>query len=84
VEGRAAERSTESRPRFHTVDEAAAILRTTKFTLYRAIHAGEFPAVKTRRRYAIPARALDEMEDAAVTTGSVVDAADWMLIRRAA
>lgn len=66
-----------ARPRFHTVAEAAAILRTSEVTLYRAIHAGEFPAVKTRRRYVVPARALDEMENAAVTSGAVVDAADW-------
>ena len=72
------------RPRFHTVAEAAAILRTSEFTLYRAIHAGEFPAIKTRRRYVIPARALDEMEDAALTTGRVVDAADWAETRRTA
>jgi hypothetical protein len=45
-------------------------------TLYRAIHAGQFPAVKIRGRYVIPARALDELERAAVDTNGVVTSAD--------
>jgi len=65
------------RPRFHTVEEAAAILRICAMTIYRAIRSGDFPAVKVRGRYVIPARALDEMEDAAVSGRRVVDAADW-------
>jgi len=59
------------------VAEAAAILRTCDMTVYRAIRSGEFPAIKVRGRYVIPARALDEMEDAAVKSRTVVDAADW-------
>ena len=58
--------------------------RMSEVTLYRAIHAGGFPAVKVRGRYIVPARALDEMEDAAVSTGSIVDAADWANARGAA
>jgi excisionase family DNA binding protein len=45
-------------------------------TLYRAIHAGEFPAVKIRGRYVIPARALDELERAAVDTNGLVTSAE--------
>jgi excisionase family DNA binding protein len=67
----------EARPRFHTVAEAAAILRTCDMTVYRAIRSGGFPAVKIRGRYVIPARALDEMEAAAVSGRAVVDAANW-------
>jgi excisionase family DNA binding protein len=45
-------------------------------TLYRAIHAGEFPAVKIRGRYVIPARALKELEQAAVDTNGLVTSAE--------
>jgi hypothetical protein len=46
-------------------------------TLYRAIHDDQFPAVKIRGRYVIPALALDAMEEAAVRTRAVVAAGDW-------
>lgn len=65
-------------PRFYSVHEAARILRISPMTVYRAISENEFPAVKTRRRFSIPAKAIDEMEAAAVDTRSVVDAATWV------
>ena len=71
-------RSHDPKPRFLNVAEAARILGTHSMTLYRAINAGEFPAVKIRGRYVIPARVLDAMEEAAMSTGAVVDAADWV------
>ena len=46
-------------------------------TLYRAIAAGEFPAVRIGRRLFIPARVLDRMAEAAIATGHVVTAADF-------
>jgi excisionase family DNA binding protein len=52
------------------------MLGTAPMTLYRAIHAGEFPAVKIRGRYVIPARALEEMEQAAVRAHGPVPSAD--------
>jgi excisionase family DNA binding protein len=64
-------------PRFYTVAEAAAVLRTCDMTVYRAIQAGEFPAIKVRGRYVIPARAIDEIEDAALSSGAVVNVAGW-------
>lgn len=64
-------------PRFYTVHEAAGILGISAMTLYRSIAANEFPAVRVRNRIVIPARALAEMEAAAITTRSVVDAAEW-------
>ncbi len=73
-----------ARPRFLRVSAAAAILDMHEATLYRAIHAGEFPAIKVRGRYVIPSRALDEMEDAAIDSGTVIDAADWTESRGAA
>ena len=66
-----------SRPRFYTVAEAAEVLRTCDMTVYRAIQAGGFPAIKVRGRYVIPARAIDEIEDAALSSGAVVNVAGW-------
>lgn len=68
---------TTVRPRFFTVAEAATVLRTCAMTVYRAIQAGEMPAIKVRGRYVIPSRVFDEMEDAALTSGAVVSAANW-------
>jgi excisionase family DNA binding protein len=67
-----------AQPRFYSVPAAAAILGPSEATLYRAIHAGQFPALKIRGRYVIPSKALDEMEDAALTSGALVDAAAWV------
>jgi excisionase family DNA binding protein len=49
-----------------TVAEAAALLKVSEVTIYRGISAGEFPAVKIRGRYAIPSRAIDDLEAAAL------------------
>ena len=53
-------------PRFFTVAEAAALLKVSEVTIYRGISAGEFPAVKIRGRYAIPSRAIDDLEATAL------------------
>ena len=68
-----------SRPvrRFQTVAEVARLFDVSEVTIYRAIHDGEFPAIKVRGRYVIPSSAVDAMEAAAVSSGSVVDAAAW-------
>jgi hypothetical protein len=47
-------------------------------TLYRAIHSGEFPAVRVRGRLLVPARAIEEMVSAAMASGAVVDASAWV------
>ncbi len=65
-------------PRFLSVRVVAKSLGMSKATLYRAIHAGEFPAVKIRGRYVVPSKVLDAMEDASLSAGSAVDAADWV------
>ncbi|MFC5091586.1 helix-turn-helix domain-containing protein [Amycolatopsis plumensis] len=65
------------RPRFYRVGEAAAMLNLSAMTLYRAIHAGEFPAIRVRNRIIVPARAIDDIEQAAVTSNSVVDTASF-------
>jgi len=71
-------RETPTRPRFLSVLTAAAILGTSEVTLYRAIHGKQFPAIKIRGRYVIPAKALDAMEEIALETWSVVNASDWV------
>ena len=63
--------------RFETVASVASLLDVSEVTIYRAIHAGEFPAIKVRGRYVIPSSVVDAMERAALSTGSVVDAAEW-------
>ena len=71
------ERSAQNSPRrWYSVAEVARMLGMAPMTLYRAIHAGEFPAVKIRGRYVIPARALEELEQAAVSTQGLVMCAD--------
>ena len=64
--------------RFLGVAMVAAEIGMSEATLYRAIRAGEFPAVRVRNRYVVPVRVLDAMEEAALSTGSLVDAADWV------
>ncbi|MGW4520193.1 helix-turn-helix domain-containing protein [Amycolatopsis sp. NPDC004378] len=65
------------RPRFYRVGEAAAMLNLSPMTLYRAIQAGEFPAIRVRNRIIVPARAIDDIEQAAVTSNNVVDTANF-------
>jgi len=47
-------------------------------TVYRAISAGEFPAVRIRGRLIIPAKAIDAMAEIATTEQTVIDAAGWV------
>ena len=60
-------------PIFHTVHKAALILRVDAATIYRAIRAGSFPAVRIRCRYVIPAAALRDVAAKAVSSGTRVD-----------
>lgn len=65
-------------PRFYQVAEAARMFRMSSMTLYRAISAGEFPAVRIRGRLIIPAQVVDAMVKAAMQENTVVDAADFV------
>lgn len=71
-------------PRFYSVAEAARILGAAPVTLYRAIRAGEFPAVRIRGRLIVPAKALEAMTATTITNGSLVDAAEWTSATRGA
>ncbi len=65
-------------PRFYSVAQVAAMLGTSPVTLYRAIRAGQFPAIRIRGRLIIPAKAVEAMADAAAVEHTVVDAAGWV------
>ncbi|MEU5946341.1 helix-turn-helix domain-containing protein [Micromonospora sp. NPDC047465] len=69
---------THDRPRFRSVADTAAILGMSEVTLYRAIHAGQFPAIKVRGRFVIPTRAIDDLEASALAHG-LVDASSYAL-----
>ena len=65
--------------RFFSVAEAAAILKVSEVTIYREIAAGDFPAVKFRGRYVVPAKAIDQLEADALArcAPSEPGASDW-------
>jgi excisionase family DNA binding protein len=44
--------------RFLTVAEVAAIMRVSKMTVYRLVHAGELPAVRVGRSFRVPEKAV--------------------------
>jgi excisionase family DNA binding protein len=64
-------------PRFYSVAEVARMFGMSPMTVYRAIAAGEFPAVRIRGRLIVPAKAVDAMADVATAEQAVVDAARW-------
>lgn len=64
-------------PKFYSVAQAAAMFGMSPMTLYRAIAAGEFPAVRIRGRLIVPAKAIEAIADTAVAEQTVVDAGGW-------
>ena len=46
--------------RFLTVAEVASIMRVSKMTVYRLVHAGELPAIRFGRSYRVPESAVAE------------------------
>ena len=65
-------------PTFYSVAQVAQMLGMSAMTVYRAIAAGEFPAVRIRGRLIVPARAVEAMVETAMTENTVVDAAGWV------
>lgn len=65
-------------PKFYSVAAIARATGMSKMTIYRAIAAGEFPAIRVRGRLAIPARAIEAMIDAASAEQTVIDTALWV------
>ena len=43
---------------FLTVAEVASIMRVSKMTVYRLVHAGELPAVRVGRSFRVPEKAV--------------------------
>lgn len=62
---------------FRSVAEVARMCRVSKMTVYRAIAAGEFPAVRIQGRLIVPAEVVKAMAQAALAGNTTVDAADW-------
>ena len=46
--------------RFLTVAEVASIMRVSKMTVYRLVHAGDLPAVRVGRSFRVPENAVDD------------------------
>ncbi|UIK88785.1 helix-turn-helix domain-containing protein [Arthrobacter polaris] len=55
---------------FFTVQEVAELMRVSKMTIYRMVHAGELPAVRFGRSYRVPANAVESYLRAAVVDGT--------------
>lgn len=50
--------------RYYDVKQVAAILGVSQMTVYRAIHDGQIHAIRVRRRWLIPVRAIDDLATA--------------------
>ncbi|MDT4919859.1 MAG: hypothetical protein QOI15_761 [Pseudonocardiales bacterium] len=46
--------------RFLTVAEVATLMRVSKMTVYRMVHAGEMPAVRVGRSFRVPEKAVHD------------------------
>ena len=46
--------------KFLTVAEVAAVMRVSKMTVYRMVHAGELPAVRVGRSFRVPEKAVHD------------------------
>lgn len=66
-------RTAKAGPRFYSVAEVAEIFRMSSMTVYRAIAAGEVPAVRIRGRLIIPALAVEAMIDSAMAEQKLAD-----------
>ena len=51
---------TAGQVQFLTVAEVAAIMRVSKMTVYRLVHAGELPAVRVGKSFRVPEQAVHE------------------------
>ena len=55
---------------FLTVQEVAELMRVSKMTVYRMVHAGELPAVRFGRSYRVPANAVESYLRSAMVDGT--------------
>ncbi|MFP5359059.1 helix-turn-helix domain-containing protein [Demequina sediminis] len=62
------------RTTFLTVAEVADMVRVSRMTVYRWVHAGELPAVRFGRSFRVPQQAVEQfMEQAALAGGIPVE-----------
>ena len=67
---RARTRTGLSEVKFLTVAEVAALMRVSKMTVYRLVHAGELSAVRVGRSFRVSEEAVHEyLKDALTDTG---------------
>lgn len=52
------EQTGPAKVQFLTVAEVAAMMRVSKMTVYRLVHAGELPAVRVGRSFRVPEMAV--------------------------
>lgn len=53
--------------RFMTVNEVAEMMRVSRMTVYRMIHAGDLPAVRFGRSYRVPESAVEQVLQSGTT-----------------
>ncbi|QPK83465.1 helix-turn-helix domain-containing protein [Corynebacterium qintianiae] len=58
--------ANEEKGKFLTVAEVAEIMRVSKMTVYRLVHAGDLPAVRVGRSFRVNERAVSEYLDSSV------------------
>ncbi|AWB83282.1 helix-turn-helix domain-containing protein [Corynebacterium liangguodongii] len=58
--------ANEDKGKFLTVAEVAEIMRVSKMTVYRLVHAGDLPAVRVGRSFRVNERAVSEYLDSSV------------------
>ncbi len=58
--GRESPDPTLAEMRFLTVAEVAALMRVSRMTVYRLVHAGDLPAVRVGRSFRVPERAVHD------------------------
>ena len=58
--------ANEEKGKFLTVAEVADIMRVSKMTVYRLVHAGDLPAVRVGRSFRVNENAVTEYFDSSV------------------
>jgi excisionase family DNA binding protein len=59
----------QTRTTFLTVAEVADLLRVSRMTVYRWVHAGELPAVRFGRSFRVPQKAVETFMEQAELAG---------------
>ncbi len=57
--------------RFLTVAEVAEMMRVSKMTVYRLVHAGELPAIRFGRSFRVPESAVQAAIDTHISDSDV-------------